>query len=99
MRNCLLLISVLSLVLLVGSKNQTPSKGPSDKIEQKVSVKLIDFCMKAPMRQGERAGRSPEKVPQEIVKIIEDYKSQNRRDHLCYLVEYGLNIYLNNLQL
>ena len=31
---------------------------------------------------------------QEIVKIIEDYKSQNRRDHLCYLVEYGLNIYL-----
>ena len=99
MRNCLLFIPVLSLVLLVGSESQMPSKISSDKADQVVSAKLIDFCIKAPMQQqGESAGRFPKKVPQEIAKIIEDYKSQGRTDHLCYLVEYGLNVYLKNLK-
>jgi len=98
MRNCLLFIPFLLLVLLVGSKSQTPSKMPSVKAAQTVSAKLIDFCMKAPMKEGEGAGRSPKKVPREIAKIIEDYKSQGRTDHLCYLIEYGLNVYLKNLE-
>lgn len=98
MRKDLLLIPVLSLVLLVGSKSQSPSKTPSDKVDQAVSAILIDYCKKVPMHQGEGAGRSPEKVPPEIAKIVEDYKSQGRTNHLCYLIEYGLNVYLKNLE-
>ncbi len=65
-------------------------------IHQRVTpAALIDFCVKSPV--GEY-GRYPEKVPAEIKTIIADYQSQGRNDHFYCLVEYGLNIYLKNIQ-
>ncbi len=87
---------IISLsALLFGGNKPIPSKIESGEIDPNIPAKLINFCIEAPV---EKDGRRPEKVPAEIVKIVEDYKLAGRKDHLCYLFEYGLTIYLKNLQ-
>jgi len=44
-------------------------------------------------------GFAPAAVPEEINRILEKLREHNRRDHLPYLLEYGLNLYLKNLTL
>ena len=52
------------------------------------------FAMEAPVIPN---GRIPSTVPEEINRILEKLREQNRTEHLPYLLEYGLNLYLKNL--
>ena len=52
------------------------------------------FAMEMPVIPN---GRAPAAVPEEIHRILEKLRDHNRTDHLPYLLEYGLNLYLRNL--
>lgn len=52
------------------------------------------FAMEAPVIPN---GRIPATVPEEINRILEKLREQDRTEHLPYLLEYGLNLYLKNL--
>lgn len=56
--------------------------------------KIKRFAMEAPVIPN---GWAPATVPEEINRILEKLREHNRTDHLSYLLEYGLNLYLKNL--
>jgi hypothetical protein len=49
--------------------------------------------------QVTRYGRQPTPIPEEINRILREFREQGRTEHLPYLLEYGLNLYLKNLTL
>jgi hypothetical protein len=55
---------------------------------------LERFAMEAPI---DRPGRAPAAIPVHIDHILRRFRDEGRTDHLPYLLEYGLNIYLKNL--
>jgi hypothetical protein len=58
--------------------------------------KLERFAMEAMVIPN---GWAPEAVPEEINRILVKLRDHNRTEHLPYLLEYGLNLYLKNLTL
>ena len=54
------------------------------------------FAMQTPVT---RFGRQPAPIPEEINRILKELREQHRTDHLPYLFEYGLSLYLKNLTL
>jgi hypothetical protein len=54
------------------------------------------FAMQTPVT---RFGRQPVPVPEQINRILTELREQHRTDHLPYLLEYGLNLFLKNLTL
>ncbi len=56
--------------------------------------RLEHFAMAAPV---EGSGRVPAAVPQDVDVILIRFREEGGTDHLPYLLEYGLNIYLKNL--
>ncbi len=59
--------------------------------------KLKKFAMETPLVS--ELGRAPAPVPEHINRILRNLREQGRTDHLLYLLEYGLNLYLKNLTL
>lgn len=64
-------------------------KGTSDleKIECLVRLAPVD-----------RSGRAASSVPEEINAVLRRFRTDEQRDHLPYLLEYGLNLHLKHLQ-
>jgi hypothetical protein len=58
--------------------------------------KLERFAIEAPIIPH---GFTPAPVPDEINRILEKLREENRTEHLPYLLEYGLNLYLKHLTL
>jgi hypothetical protein len=58
--------------------------------------KLERFAIETPVIPN---GWAPEAVPEEINRILEKLRDHDRTQHLPYLLEYGLNLYLKNLTL
>ena len=56
--------------------------------------KLEDFAIHTPVFSN---GRAPAAVPEEMNRVLEKLQAHQRTDHLPYLLEYGLNLYLKNL--
>lgn len=54
------------------------------------------FAVETPVT---RYGRQPTPIPEEINRILKELRERGRTDHLPYLLEYGLNLYLKNLTL
>lgn len=55
---------------------------------------LERFAMEAPVIPF---GYAPAAVPEEINRILEKLRKENRTEHLPYVLEYGLNLHLKNL--
>lgn len=58
--------------------------------------KIKRFAMEAPVVPN---GFAPAPVPEQINRILKELREQHKTDHLPYLLEYGLNLYLKNLSL
>lgn len=58
--------------------------------------KVKKFAMEAPVVPN---GFAPAPVPEDINRILKELRKQHRTDHLPFLLEYGLNLYLKNLTL
>lgn len=58
--------------------------------------KIKRFAMEAPVVPN---GFAPAPVPEQINRILKELREQHKTDHLPYLLEYGLNLYLKNLTL
>lgn len=56
--------------------------------------KIKRFAMEAPVIPN---GWFPATVPEGINCVLEELREQGRKDHMPYLLEYGLNLYLKNL--
>ena len=76
-------------------KHNEPSGRLSDQ-ELEDFIKVKRFAMEAPVVPN---GFAPAPVPKEINDILKRFREQARADHLPYLLEYGLNLYLKNLTL
>jgi hypothetical protein len=96
-RNYLLIIQELSKIDRLQEElecqwHQDAAKTNSAQLEDLIKVKR--FAMEAPVVPN---GFAPAPVPEEINYILKRFQEQGRADHLPYLLEYGLNLYLKNL--
>jgi len=90
---------IATFCVFFASRNHV-STNPATKYEQDFEnlskQELERFAIQTPVIPN---GRAPADVPEEINHILEKLRDQNRTDHLPYLLEYGLNLYLKNLTL
>jgi len=79
------------------SRSSIKSKQLSARLsEQEIEdlTKIERFAIRNPTT---RDGQAPEPVPEKIEHILKKLRDQGRTEHLPYLLEYGLNLYLKNL--
>ncbi len=76
---------------LKGQQQEIAAKNPPFNLK-----KLERFAMEAPVVPN---GFAPAPVPEQINRILKELREQHKTDHLPYLLEYGLNLYLKNLTL
>jgi len=78
----------------------TPKQAPDRISKQELEIrrdnlkKLEHFAMEAPTVAN---GFAPGPVPEGINHILEKLREEDSTEHLPYLIEYGLNLYLKNL--
>lgn len=87
---------ILASCVLCTSCNNIPT---NPIIHKQLQNHLLDdelerFAMEAPVVP---TGLAPAAIPEKINRILEKLREQDRTNHLPYLLEYGLNLYLKNL--
>lgn len=93
------LIAILTLCVLFSTSKNVPTSSTTkykQVFENLSKQELERFALQTPVIPN---GRAPAPVPEEINRILRDLREQGRKDHLPYLLEYGLNLYLKNLNL
>jgi hypothetical protein len=93
-------LTVIATFCVFFAFNNNVSTNPATQDEQDFEhfskQELEKFAMQTPVIPN---GRAPADVPEEINRILVKLRDQNKTDHLPYLLEYGLNLYLKNLKL
>ncbi len=97
-----MLILILTFSVFYTSCNNTSRSSikhkqlsaPMSEQELEDLTKIERFAMNTPIT---RYGRAPAPVPEQIDHILKKFRDQGRTEHLPYLLEYGLNLYLKNL--
>lgn len=98
------LTAILALWVLCASCNNVSTglmkhKQVSERLSQQELEeirRLERFAMEAPVVPN---GFAPAPILEQINHILREFQEQDRTDHLPYLLEYGLNLYLKNLSL
>lgn len=93
------LIAIATFCVFFASSKNVPTSSTTKhkQVSEHLSKQELErFAMEAPVIPN---GRAPAPVPEEINRILRELREQGRKDHLPYVLEYGLNLYLKNLNL